>query len=90
MTREITIVPVLNGYILNVGCQRVVFQDRAQMLTEIEVYLKYPEQTEQRYLNNRVNDACLTNVLQGCPTNKTCEESTPATSITPVNLAPGR
>lgn len=55
MTREITIQPVLNGYICNVGCQRVVFQDRKQMLAEIGKYLEKPDDTEKRYIKDAVN-----------------------------------
>ena len=55
MTREITIQPVLNGYICIVGCQRVVFQDRNQMLSEIGKYLAKPDDTEKRYVKEAVN-----------------------------------
>jgi hypothetical protein len=59
MTREITIVPVLNGYICNVGCQRVVFQDRKAMLSEIGEYLQHPDKTEKRYQDTAVNKMSL-------------------------------
>lgn len=55
MTREITIEPVLNGYICRVGCCRIVFQAREQMFAEIKNYLEKPAETEQRFLKNAVN-----------------------------------
>ncbi len=55
MTREITILPALNGYICRVGCQTVVFQDRIQLLVELGKYLEKPEETEKRYLTDAVN-----------------------------------
>ncbi|HEY5960938.1 MAG TPA: hypothetical protein VIV60_30490 [Polyangiaceae bacterium] len=55
MTREITIIPVLNGYICNVGCQRVVFQDRNQMILELNKYLENPDEVEKEYIKNAVN-----------------------------------
>lgn len=55
MTRTIIIDPVLNGYICEVGCARVVFQDRKQMLTELGKYYENPCETEKRYLKDAVN-----------------------------------
>jgi hypothetical protein len=55
MLREITIIPVLNGYICRVGCQSVVFQQRGQMLSEIEKYLIDPEAVEKSYVRDAVN-----------------------------------
>jgi len=55
MTREITICPVLNGYVVRVGCQQVVFDDRTKLLLELDAYLKNPEETEKRYIGNALN-----------------------------------
>ena len=49
MLREITIRAVLNGWIVNVGCQTVVFTDMETMLTEINFYLTRPIAMEEKY-----------------------------------------
>lgn len=38
----ITISPVLNGYVVQVGCQKVVFNDREAMIAELRAYLDNP------------------------------------------------
>jgi hypothetical protein len=65
MTREITIQPVLNGYICKVGCQIVVFQGRSQLIEELGKYLNDPEGTERSYVANAVNK--MSDVPQPCP-----------------------
>jgi hypothetical protein len=55
MTREIIITPVLNGFICKVGCQRVVFESVATLVQNLEVYLKDPNVTEERFIRDAVN-----------------------------------
>lgn len=52
---NITIKGVLNGWIVNVGCQTVVFDDLEIMMKEIQTYIKYPETSEKKYMENRKN-----------------------------------
>jgi len=52
---KITIEGVLNGWIVNVGCQTVVFDDEKVMLEEIGHYIKHPEEVEKKYMENRKN-----------------------------------
>jgi len=49
MIRPIQIKVVMNGYIVMVGCQALVFQSRAELLRELDAYLSEPEKTEQRF-----------------------------------------
>ena len=49
MIRPIAITAVLNGYIVSVGCQQVVFNNTETLITELRVYLADPEDTEKRY-----------------------------------------
>lgn len=49
MIHEITIRAVLNGYVVQVGCQTVVFQSQEAMLSELGQYLRDPEGMEKRY-----------------------------------------
>lgn len=55
MTREIRIVPVLNGYICEVECQRIVFQSRNDLVTALNRYYTNPEEVEKEYTANAVN-----------------------------------
>lgn len=49
--REIIIRTCLNGYIVQVGCQTVVFEDKNKLMSELFSYLTEPEATEKRYLS---------------------------------------
>lgn len=55
MLRKVTIEPVLNGWIVTVGCQRVVFDDKKIMLEKISEYLSDPEKIEEEYRRFAVN-----------------------------------
>lgn len=55
MLRNIQIEPVLNGWIVHCGCQRIVFTDKQNMLREIGKYYADPQGTERRYLEKRAN-----------------------------------
>jgi hypothetical protein len=48
--RELTIAPVLNGYVVRVGCQVVVFTTREGLLTELDGYLKDPRGYEEKFV----------------------------------------
>jgi hypothetical protein len=64
MLRTVTIDPVLNGWIVTIGCQRVVFSDKDLMLGEIGRYLECPDRVEEEYRRDAVN-AKHTFQLQG-------------------------
>jgi hypothetical protein len=55
MFRPITINAVLNGWIVTVGCQTVVYQDRNQLVTDLDAYMRDPDATEARFLHTSVN-----------------------------------
>jgi hypothetical protein len=55
MVRSITINPVLNGWVCQVGCQTVVFTDLIKMTAEIGNYYRNPEALEKIYIENAVN-----------------------------------
>ena len=50
--RQITIIPVLNGFEVHVGCQTAVFTGFRTMPAELGKYYRCPEETEKRYLEN--------------------------------------
>jgi len=69
MCREIHIRPVLNGFVVNVGCQTVVFSTIEMMTTELARYYKDPEKVERDYraaaLNKTLEGAVAE--VQQCP-----------------------
>lgn len=53
--RDLSIRAVLNGYIVSVGCQIVVFESRTKLLTELGRYLEDPDKVEKEYLVDSIN-----------------------------------
>lgn len=50
MLRPITINPVLNGFVVQFGCQQLAYTDTTKMLGDIGDYLREPEETEKKIL----------------------------------------
>lgn len=73
MIREISITPVLNGFICKVGCQRVVFESVVSLVQNLEAYLKDPTATEARFIRDAVNK--MPDQPQCMPT--ACDEAAP-------------
>lgn len=62
--RDIKIKPVLNGFIVIVGCQTVVFRDVHQMASELVRYYTNPGNVELEYLATaiyKMNEQLLAN-----------------------------
>lgn len=55
MPRPIQIDYALNGYVCQVGCQRVVFMSAESLTSTLLRYLKNPEQTEKEFQDAAVN-----------------------------------
>lgn len=53
--RDITIRPVLKGYVVQVGCTTVVFGGKLALLRALESYLENPGKVEKEYLRDAVN-----------------------------------
>jgi len=53
--REVTIKPVLNGFVVQVGCQAVVFESKMNLILELSKYLDDPYKIEKRYLEESIN-----------------------------------
>lgn len=53
--RQVTIRPVLSGWVVGVGCQEMVFSDRRQLMIELDRYLEHPDVEEQRWVAGAVN-----------------------------------
>jgi hypothetical protein len=74
--RDINIKAVLNGYVVQVGCQTVVFSTRTDLILALNSYLENPEQTEKQYqalpnARHTLLDAVAT---------QACERAYPATA----------
>jgi hypothetical protein len=59
MIRSIEIQPVLNGFIVKVGCQILVFDSRTELLTNLRLYLENSEDTERRFMRESLNTGQL-------------------------------
>ena len=59
MIRDVHIHPVLNGWIVKVGCQRVVFTKKSDLLTTLSRYLDNPSTVEKEFLEMSVNAKIL-------------------------------
>ena len=68
-TRDIKIKKVLNGYIVKIGCQKVVFTKRKKLLKELARYWDDPDGVEKEYLNKHGRDTGATQVLGNGVTN---------------------
>lgn len=53
--KSMTIRPVLNGFIVTVGCQTVVVTSTTRLAREIERYYNCPKEVEEEYLKDAVN-----------------------------------
>lgn len=47
--RDIIIRKVMNGYVVTVGCQKLVFESQMGMMLELSRYLNSPEKVEREY-----------------------------------------
>ncbi|MFZ4536922.1 hypothetical protein [Propionivibrio sp.] len=50
MLRNITITPVLNGFVAQVGCQQLAYTSVDKLVLDVGAYLRDPEATEKRIL----------------------------------------
>jgi hypothetical protein len=55
MPRELKIIPVLNGWIVEAGCQKCVFGDLTQLCLAIGDYYTDPDAIEAKFLLNAKN-----------------------------------
>jgi hypothetical protein len=71
MIREAHIKAVLNGYIVTIGCQTVVFPSPAALASAICEYYTEPTETEKRYRETALNKALLNDATPNAPTERT-------------------
>jgi len=62
MLYDINIKSVLNGWIVKVGCQTLVFTDAGHMATQLKLYLDNPKKMEKEYMEKSVNAGKLGHV----------------------------
>lgn len=55
MIRNIQIQPVLNGFVVSVGCQTIVFSNKETMVSQLSDYLDDPEITEKKFVAKACN-----------------------------------
>ena len=83
MIRKFTVKPVLNGYIVEIGCQTIVFHSKKRFLKEVEMYLDNPDGRERYWLKHGVNSGvgsgeCRELLLDASGLISTDPEQTPA------------
>ena len=61
--RTIEIIPALNGWIVQVGCEKILFIDSLLMIKEIKRYIDDPKAVKEEYLKSRVNKNRETGVI---------------------------
>lgn len=59
--RAFTIRPVLNGYIVDCGCQTLVFASNEALLDAISKYVTEPQKTERYFLENSLHSGLVLN-----------------------------
>ena len=95
MIREITITPVLNGFVCKVGCQQVVFTSAVDLALAIEAYYKNPEAVEKEFLAKAVNKMrdvpCVSETTDGRITagEEACDAVRETRNLTPVRESVG-
>jgi hypothetical protein len=57
--RELTITPVLNGFIVRVGCQTIVFNDMQVLADELVAYQRDSHVVEKEYFSKAVNKSSI-------------------------------
>lgn len=55
MIRDIHISAVMNGWLVKIGCQTLVFESTGDLLNELSQYLREPEATEAKYRQYAMN-----------------------------------
>jgi len=53
MLRTISINPVLNGFIVQCGCQQLAYTSIDEMIDDLGSYYRNPEETEKRILQEK-------------------------------------
>jgi len=55
MIRDIKIKAVLNGFIVECGCQTIVFNNIDELTVELNRYLNSPDKVEKYWMSNSIN-----------------------------------
>jgi hypothetical protein len=53
--RDVQITAVANGWVVQVGCQRFVYNDRSALIVDLSDYMTDPIATEKRIMEKAVN-----------------------------------
>ncbi len=61
MIRDVKITAVLNGFIVQCGCQTLVFESIFKLGNEIVRYYRDPENVEKEYVKNSINSKDISN-----------------------------
>lgn len=77
MPREINIRPVLNGFIVNCGCQTLVFNEPGQLIAEFSAWVNKPSEIEAKYEKMMVDKGLIPPPPPECRTAQECVGAIP-------------
>ena len=60
--RTVTVTAVLNGWMVKVGCQTLVYSDQKSLLKDLGEYMANPQAKEKKFISSAVNKR-----LMECP-----------------------
>lgn len=59
MIRDISIHAVLNGFVVQVGCQTIVFNTAESLASNLTLYLNNPDEFEKEFIHTAINQKHL-------------------------------
>lgn len=88
--RTINIEPVLNGFIVTCGCQRLIFADKDALLREMRRYLEDPRRTEVEYRKDSVHREIMGGETEPCVAGTSANQIGGSCAQTTEPASPGR
>ena len=88
MIRSIHIQPVLNGFVVNVGCQTVVFNTMDGLAAALRAYSENPKLVEDQYFKEAVNRDLVPSMAAPAADPLACAETRSGVTWHPINTGP--
>jgi hypothetical protein len=82
---SIEIHPILNGWVVKVGCQLVAYRDRAELVEDLDHYLRDPKSMETRFMKTKA----VNPVSVPMPTPESAQCEAPSIAIPDIGRVEG-